>query len=902
MHDNLANPDHTDSLLGAKALAELFCEGVAQPHEANWVAHAMGRLDAQTSELLVEGLDAPQNPTLLPDLQGLLTGAPFAAALVTWVRTSPRVPLATRALVAVVNHAIAHPGLYYQGDATRQQQRYEAGLGLRRLSELKGEVAKVMGAHEHDLTVALTTAAATLTHQPGIAATTPSYVQRLVDWLTKASAEFPLPASTPLPHRVPALVPGPSGVIDESVDRARDAGMPQEQVVRVDADGEPEEVVTTVAHTLPGIQRVLGRGPRLAMNHLQIRAARTAATVGRVSRIEAITDGAISALGYSLHQPDTPLEVRAVITALLYSGVPAGQLTRWRIVDSYQQLAADDVGILRRPLALCVPTAVANGLPMPSPEHAEACRPMAPHALLMLPPELPFAQDLARWVSERGTEPAFATRTHVLAARDWLITHAAETGSPVTLRRLPQVFREALAATNVGTAEAALLTGKGSRGSGAANHYYSARQVEVGRWHLGALRWIATRLGMPAPLSQPIAPVTGFVGSKRHPTNAAVAAYMAALRAVPTSGRVGRPTMAVRAAHHARLQAVIFEIGLWCSGARPFVHALDGLLHAGDVVVIDDKARPGGAGQSAARTVPVCSVLAGALAVWRGHRARLKHVLLWAEEPPPWFSITGNGQWRAATWGELRAPLPWSAMPANASRQWFRSALSARGVAGPVLDGWMGHVQLGSEPGAPQLGIAPAQVDPVALAAPRPVETRWARSRSTAGWNRPGLWLRHWPSAKPTIEGQGNAGGIVDIGRRSRISRYISPRAGRLSKRSVIAEARLGCCRAVRWMSKVGTREGMAMTWLGKQRSRPKAAPSRGFPNLPSWVALPRARRLSRWSAARRTVPRPWPSTPLQPCRRDGPPDPHRRERHRKCRRLLARGEFRTRRSWRARP
>lgn len=717
MHDNLANPDHTDSLPGAQALAELFCEGVAQPHEFDWVAFAIRRLAVQAPRLPIEGLDAPQNPTLPPDLQGLLTGAPFAAALIMWVRTSPRVPLATRALEAVVNHAIAYPRLYHQGDTTRHQQRYEASLGLRRLSALKGELAKRLGARETDLNMTLTVAAATLSSHTGTAATTPGYVLRLVDWLAQTGADIPSPSPASPVVRVPAPVPGPSCVIDESVDRARDAGMPQEQVVRVDADGEPEEVVTTMAHTLPGIQRVLGRGPRLAMNHLQIRAARTAATVGRVGRIEAITDGAISALGYALHQPDAPLEVRAVITALLYSGVPAGQLTRWRVVDSYEQLASVDVGILRRPLALCVPTAVANGLPMPSPEHADACRPTVPHALLMLPPELPFAQDLARWVGERGTDPAFATRTHVLAARDWLITHAAETGSPVTMRRLPQVFREALAATNVGTAEAALLTGKGSRGAGAANHYYSARQVEVGRWHLGALRWIATRLGMPAPLSQPIAPVTGFVGSKRHPTNPAVAAYMAALCAVPTSGRAGRPTLTVRAAHHARLQAIVFETALWSTGARPILHALDGLLHAGDVVVIDDKARPGGAGRSAARTVPVCSLLAGALAVWRGHRARLKHVLHWAEEPPPWLVLTGDGQWRAATWSELRAPLPWSAMPANASRQWFRSALSIRGVAGPVLDSWMGHVTLGSEPGAPQLGVAPAQVDPVALAA-----------------------------------------------------------------------------------------------------------------------------------------------------------------------------------------
>lgn len=720
MHDPLAtlsNPDHADTLLGARTLAELFCGDMAEPHELDWTAHALGRLAAQVPDLPIQALDAPTNPSLPPDLQGLLTGAPIAAALITWVRTSPRVPLATRALAAIVRHAIAHPARYHDGDATRQQQRYEAGLGLRRLSQLTGELAKTLGAREPDLPVALTAAAATLEGRADIAGTTSAYLLRLMDWLAQTSTDIPLPAPALPSVRTAALAPGPSCVIDAAVDVVRAASLPMEQVVRVDPDGEPEKVVTSVGHTLPGIQRVLGRGPRLAMNQLQLRAARAAATVGRVGRIEAMTDGAISELGVALHQAEVPMAARAVVAAVLYSGVPAGQLTRWRIVDSYEQLMSDEIGILRRPLALCVPTAATARLPMPSPEHTGACRSTVPHALLTLPPELPFAQDLASWVQERGAGQMFATRMHLHAARDWLSAHAAATGSPVTLRRLPQVFAEAVAATNVGTAEAALLAGHGARGTGAASHYYSARQAEVGRWHLGALAWIAARLGYPSPLSQPAVPVEGFVGSRRHPTDEAVTAHMTALNAVPISGRAGRPTLAVRAAHHARLQAVVFEIGLWCTGTRPFLHALDGLLHAGEVVVIDDKARPGGAGRPAARTVPVCSTLARALAVWRAHRARLQRVLHWANEIPPWFVITGDGQWHPASWHDLRAPLPLSAMPTNASRQWFRSALSAHGVAGPILDGWMGHVRLGDEPGASQLGVSPARVDPVTLAA-----------------------------------------------------------------------------------------------------------------------------------------------------------------------------------------
>lgn len=714
---NLSNPDHADSLLGARTLAELFCGDVAEPHELDWTAHALGRLAAQVPDLPIQALDAPTNPSLPPDLQGLLTGAPIAAALITWVRTSPRVPLATRALAAIVRHAIAYPARYHDGDATRQQQRYEAGLGLRRLSQLTGESAKILGAREPDVSMALTAAAATLEGRADIVGTTSTYLLRLMDWLAQTSTDVPLPAPALPSVRTTAPAPGPSCVIDAAVDVVRAASLPMEQVVRVDPDGEPEEVVTSVGHTLPGIQRVLGRGSRLAMNQLQLRAARAAATVGRVGRIEAMTDGAISELGVALHQAEVPMAARAVVAAVLYSGVPAGQLMRWRVVDAYEQLGSDEVGILRRPLALCVPTTAATGLPAPAPEQVDVCRSTVPHVLLMLPAELPFAKELASWVQERGPGQIFATRTHLHAAGDWLIAHAAATGSPATLRRLPQVFAEALVATDVGTAEMALLAGHGARGTGAASHYYSARQAEVGRWHLGALTWIAARLGYPSPLSQPAVPVEGFVGSRRHPTDEAVTAHMTALNAVPISGRAGRPTLTVRAAHHARLQAVVFEIGLWCTGARPFLHALDGLLHAGEVVVIDDKARPGGAGRSAARTVPVCSVLARALVAWRAHRTRLQRVLHWADAMPAWFVITGDGQWRPATWQDLRAPLPPSSLPGNASRHWFRSALSARGVAGPILDGWLGHVRLGGEPGAPQLCVAPAHVDPVALAA-----------------------------------------------------------------------------------------------------------------------------------------------------------------------------------------
>lgn len=51
MHDpiaTLSDPNHADTSLGARALADLFGEDVAT-HEADWVAHAIGRLAATCS-------------------------------------------------------------------------------------------------------------------------------------------------------------------------------------------------------------------------------------------------------------------------------------------------------------------------------------------------------------------------------------------------------------------------------------------------------------------------------------------------------------------------------------------------------------------------------------------------------------------------------------------------------------------------------------------------------------------------------------------------------------------------------------------------------------------------------------------------------------------------------------
>ncbi len=545
-------------------------------------------------------------------------------------------------------------------------------------------------------------------------------IVRLISWLETTTQAQPSP-----PRTLPAMPPPPRDgtrtptcAVDDRVDQRLAATIAQEVAARHDRDGEvdPEHHAAVVGLTLPGAMHAARPAARMAMTTLQVRAARSAAQVGRVAQLVAITDGALSEMAHEWKRLELDAPARILLPAALYTGLRLAALVRLPVVDSINQVEDGAWGILRTPLALVAPARAAAGLPNPSPDWP--CVEVGSHVILPLPMGAAFAQDIKAWLATRESGRPFATRQHARAARDWLVAHAESTGSRVTVRRLPQVLREACAATGLGLAEEALILAHRGRGVNgrASSHYYTASPVEIVRVHAPAIDWISIRLGGRSFLSQPEA-VGVTVGARRHPTQDRVIAYMSELREVDTRRGPGRRSDAAVAARHLRFQAVMREGAHWATGCRPFLHALDGLLFAGDVIVIDDKRLPGGAGRAHARAVPVCRHLMRMKRAWIDHRAAMaEHCGMAVEELPPWFVITANRTVRPATWRDLRAPLPPLHMARNASRIFFRSQLSACGLRSPAVDGWAGHVIVGTEPGLPLCSTAPTRFDPQDLA------------------------------------------------------------------------------------------------------------------------------------------------------------------------------------------
>lgn len=711
-------PGYVDTL-DAHALAEWLIGDRDEPILVDWCAHAIGclsKLPHWPGNVICSAATSPVQPH---SLTGFLSEASILSGLVTWCRTSPRPPIATLLATALVIHACRYPDLYQGGTEATVDHRYRAGYVLRTLC-WRGTSDEVEMHPRGDMVAAainaLTAYADTLVDEGD--AHWRDMVVRAITWLQSVAPESPVEPAPPLLRARHESMPtsGTAWAVDDQADARAVALQPRAVATAVDEDGEidPAEVVGIVLPTLPGAANVVAKWPRLALAPLAQRAIASNVGRGRVGRPEAMTDGAISALASPLRDQDTPLEARVLIPASLYAGVP---LSRWRrivLVDSVDPLTDNLTwGVLRTPLALVVPARATADLPLPPDVIASNCRVPDAHVILPLSMEVPGAQSIADWVAARTAGTTMATSREIRIAREWLDAHAQEVRSPVTPRRLATVLPEACAATGLGTAEMLLILGRARQ---PASHYYSATAAEVVRMHAPAINWIALRLGAPRHLPHP-APVGGTIGCLRMPEPEVVERHMAALRAIDVRRPARRPSLTERITRAANLQALVSEIALWCLGARPLPHALDALMQAGVFAFVDDKRRPMGADKSHARAVPVCDVLAGALQVLHALRTEVARFAGIESIPWPWFLIESDGAVRKASWAEIRRPLPDSEMVWNASRMWFRSALSARGVPGPIMDAWMGHGVIGHEPGLALATVAPARVDAAALGA-----------------------------------------------------------------------------------------------------------------------------------------------------------------------------------------
>ncbi len=711
-HDSPASIEAAD-------LADWLADDLDVPVEIDWATHAIGllvRAHPGQLDMISVGHRQPA-PGAKVNFLRLRTHAPALAALLFWQGYSPRAPLATSLTVAMAAHAAQHLHLYRSANPAISEHLRQAGLGLRKLCKVGGSAAPDHG-NEADAITRGVHALQQWLLAPGIELNNATHAQllRLVSWLQLIAPPV-VPKLQPVDARLREFtrerLPTAQTAADDEFDARWQAALPVERAVARDPDGEvdPDKLVARVALTLPGADRVIHRGMRMAMSALQVRAASSAAGVGRVARLGALTDGVLEELGSAMAGASTPVAAQVLVAGALYAGLSPAHFARLPVVDRIDGLSSTQWALLRRPLALVVPARAAARAPSPREDYAVNCLAPGAHAVLPLSSHVPFAEVITRWVAARGEGETVASAVDWRIARDWLQAYARAASSPVTARRLATVLPEGCRATGVGMAELALLTGRAGGNANASNAYYAAEPPAIVRVHAPAISWIAERLGGERHIPHPPSAGGQAVGSRRVPKAAAVTHYMSALRAVDLQRPARRPTLAEQRSYHLRLQALVAEIALWCTGARPFARALDGLLDADDFIIIDEKARPGGAGRSHARIVPVCSVLASTLAAWRAHRDAVAARCGMAVITERWFEITAERGVRPLPWRRVREPLPASGLAWNASRNWFRSRLSAMGIVGPVIDAWMGHALLGAEPGMPLCTRAPAHID-----------------------------------------------------------------------------------------------------------------------------------------------------------------------------------------------
>lgn len=688
--------------------------------ELDWAAYAVTRalatLDPAPAWAHATNLPRPHLP---PKLDRLLTQASPACGLITWASTSPRTRLTSTIAAALCVHAWHCPELYATGDPAVTSVRYEAGLSLRRLAGhgatlpiapglWDGPPGGVRFRAEAVMAAAITGLRAWANHQDGdrSLATIATYARRCAAFLELREVPH-IPAESMPPMLATAT---PETRLDASATEAMaDALRPALCATQIDGDGEVVESVGVAAATLPGAEHAHTRPMRLAMGQLQWRAARQGAHAGRVGHAHAITDGALADLGRALAgaEPST----RALMLGSLLAGTSVTAVARWRVVDTVAALIPGEAGLLRKPLALCVPARLSAALPAPAPKHTSEG--VARHVVLPLPQAFPGAVAL-RVQADARLGHHFAERADMRRAIAWLRDHARASGSAVTPRRLARVLEHALHVSGAGTAESALIRGTDLAWSRAPAHYYGTTMVAIARWHHPALDWIARRLGHGiGPAS--VIPFPGWVGMQRTPVGRTRDVYLTRLRGMLRARPGARAPLENVITYHVQFQAVVHELALWLTGARPHAGSLDALLSADDHLVIDDKARAGADGRSSARLVPVSAALRQLIEAWAGHRSWLSRRLRGRRLPTPWVTVLPDRSVRAATLQELRAPLPPSGMPANAGRARFVSLLADRHVPGHIRCAWLGHWLLGNEPGAPMQARAMADAPAHAL-------------------------------------------------------------------------------------------------------------------------------------------------------------------------------------------
>ena len=321
----------------------------------------------------------------------------------------------------------------------------------------------------------------------------------------------------------------------------------------------------------------------------------------------------------------------------------------------------------------------------------------------------PLARDAARRSRKKSAKIFVGNIEQAIVAElgDRLAELKKRTGARLTLLRVARQLYTELLRVCGDTAQVGLITGRHPPLGQSANLYYLNRRVTdlSELYHAVMERWTAliqTAPASSAPIEQ-LSLEAPRVGSKlrvRHEVMRDV------IRAIRQQLQIFRKSIAFgdtwRRCHNL-LTAYSQLMVMWGTGYRavrdPLSHDCDFNATRG-ALIINDKS---GEGFEHSRVVWLPQIVAAQLTHYQRHREaacfRLGYVAGTRENPWLFAYLSDDDRWKEATPKQMTEQLDWAmTWPLNTNRHVLRSYLTECGVSGDVVDAFMGHWSMGSEP------------------------------------------------------------------------------------------------------------------------------------------------------------------------------------------------------------
>ena len=315
-----------------------------------------------------------------------------------------------------------------------------------------------------------------------------------------------------------------------------------------------------------------------------------------------------------------------------------------------------------------------------------------------------YLGDPAEWLNgnlfTRAEQHALEDR-----AKDALRSGIRREDTGLTVTRIERYMFNLLVSRGGDIADAVLITGTPPPyGQATPLYYYQAPVAHLQNLYIDAMQRLPRGQQLPSLNMEQLSMTEDSVGSPFYPKPERLRLLVSDLRAHVENLRLMPPTAQSLADFHNSYTVYSAFLVAFATGHRsvkfPISRESDIDEKSGFLVVADKV----GDDMSHSRLVPVAPILLEHLRLYRSYREALVH-RLWGllKHPAPehylFFLSRRNNRVTGITPSTLSDHSGWAYdLPLNTNRHFLRSELRARGVAGELVDVFMGHWSQGQEP------------------------------------------------------------------------------------------------------------------------------------------------------------------------------------------------------------